>query len=109
MSSASGRSTSPMKRRVKCSCSSPTQRSSGVVHRVDQQVADGLGRADGDEQAVHGGFAFRQIERNGSNGPVSLESPFGHPRYICGVTGPSPVAKEMRWQNPIRPAHDDRP
>ena len=24
-----------------------------VVHRVDQQVADRLGRADGDEQAVH--------------------------------------------------------
>ena len=24
-----------------------------VVHRIDQQVADRLGRADGDEQAVH--------------------------------------------------------
>ena len=25
-----------------------------VVHRIDQQVADVLGRSDGDEQAVHG-------------------------------------------------------
>ena len=24
-----------------------------AVHRIDQQVAHGLGRADGDEQAVH--------------------------------------------------------
>ena len=30
-----------------------------AVHRVEQQVADGLGRADGDEQAVHGAFLAR--------------------------------------------------
>ena len=27
-----------------------------ALHRVEQQVAHGLGRADGDEQAVHGRF-----------------------------------------------------
>ena len=38
-----------------------------VVHRVDQQVADVLGRADGDEQAVHGAHLADSPLRNTSS------------------------------------------
>ena len=61
MSLASGRSTSPMNRSVKCSCSSPTQRSAGLSSIASiSRSRIVLRRADGDEQAVHCFFSLRR-------------------------------------------------
>ena len=38
-----------------------------VVHRIDQQIADSLGRSNGDEQAVHGGASLDPVREAVTN------------------------------------------